>query len=127
MGERKTDQETVPPVKPKRTPKWTPKLRTKLATKKITKSAAKKMVEKRKAGATIWELAEEYWGYPFKHGDRTTWLFYSRVNGLLHKENVPEVKLSIPLDAKLEVNRFVSKFGVQKLITLLRTNRNIRS
>jgi len=109
-------EESATVGKPK---KLTPKVRKKLLAKKITPDAAKNITQWLKDGLTIWECTEKYWEFPFEHNDRKTWIFYSRINNLRHKENIPTGTLSVSPEAKLQINRFVSLYGEKKLITIL--------
>jgi len=49
-----------------------------------------------KAGKTIWETAEEVYGVEFDHSDRKTWLFYSKINAIRKKHELPAPKKPKP-------------------------------
>lgn len=39
----------------------------------------------------IWDVTEEVYGVAFDHSDRSTWVFYSKVNRIRKKYNLPRV------------------------------------
>lgn len=106
----------------KETKVLTPELRQEFLQKRITDGDIPDILDKLKKGATIWEITEDFWNFPFDHNDRRTWIFYQRVNQIRHQYRVPTVKLSVSLETKLAVNQFIAQYGEKPLVKLLKTN-----
>jgi len=63
-----------------------PELREELKQVKLDEDQVVSLLKK---GLTLWEVTEKVYGIEFDHSDRSTWIFYSKVNRIRKKYGLP--------------------------------------
>jgi len=100
----------------------TPKRRRAMMRKRFSDEEIKRIIEYFKNGASVWEVTEKIYNFKFDHSDRKTWIFYQKVNNIRHKYKLAPIKLDLSMETRIELNKFVQKYGETKLMQLIRSN-----